>query len=182
MKDVTFSQAFTYPFNRAKGLLNGFWLLLPVLGWLALFGYTIRIHQGFIKGKFKETPKMKFWDDFKFGIAMFFKIIPLLIFIGALSILGEMNDILYVIFLLFVLLMVPILGMNFIRKETVASSFEFRKTEGVFTNFFEYLVAWVQSLVLGIIFLVFSIVLVGIPAGMYTKNIFFANFYRKFCL
>jgi hypothetical protein len=39
-----------------------------------------------------------------------------------------------------------------------------------------------KSLALQLIFLVMIIVLVGIPAGAFTKNIFIADFYRRHCM
>ncbi|MFH0857893.1 MAG: hypothetical protein V1848_04055, partial [Candidatus Magasanikbacteria bacterium] len=57
---LDFKVGFKYPFNRAKGMLNIFWIFLPIVGWFALGGYTVRIVQGFIRGEYKELPTMKF--------------------------------------------------------------------------------------------------------------------------
>ena len=71
--------------------------------------------------------------------------------------------------------------MNFFKKETIESLFEFKKVNAVFDNFMEYIVVVLKSIALQIIFLIMIIVLVGIPAGSFTKNIFFADFYGKYC-
>jgi hypothetical protein len=39
--------------------------------------------------------------------------------------------------------------------------------------------AILKSILLSLIFLVMIIILVGIPAGTFTKNIFLADFYRR---
>ena len=41
MKNLTFGEAFKYPFNRWKGMLNILWVLLPIFGWFALGGYGV---------------------------------------------------------------------------------------------------------------------------------------------
>ncbi len=65
MNELDFNTAFKFPFNRAKGLWNIFWFLLPIFGWFALAGYTIRIVQGFLKGSFKQLPFFKLADKVK---------------------------------------------------------------------------------------------------------------------
>ena len=61
MAIIDFKTAFYYPFNRPIGLLNILWVLLPIIGWFALFGYTIVIIKHFIKGDFKELPEFGFF-------------------------------------------------------------------------------------------------------------------------
>jgi hypothetical protein len=74
---------------------------------------------------------------------------------------------------------VPILSINFFNKETIASFFEFGVLDSVFNNLGDYIIAILKSILLSIIFIVMSIVLIGIPAGAFTKNIFLADFYRR---
>lgn len=74
---------------------------------------------------------------------------------------------------------VPILTINFFYKETVAAYFEFSKINYVFVYFKDYLLAVLKSIGLGIIFLLLILVLVGLPAGTFTKNIFLADFYGR---
>jgi len=177
---LDFGSAFSYPFNRAKGMLNVLWLLLPIFGWFALSGYGVRIVQGFIRGKFKELPLFSFGSDMKLGFFMFLKSIPFvfayMIFYYVLEFIPVLGDIAGLVISFFV---VPILGINFIRKESVASFFEFEIVSVVFENLGEYVVALLKSIALFIVFLFMIIVLVGIPGGIFTNNIFLADFYRR---
>lgn len=181
---IDFGYAFKYPFRRAKGLWNGLWLLLPIIGWFALYGYTVRIVQNFVKGDFKELPVLSFGSDLGKGFWMFLKMIPFMALImiinfGIETTMPENAGI--AVSILLSLIIVPILTINFLVKETVAAYFEFGKLNAVFKNFGEYLLAVVKSFVMGMIFAIMALILVGIPAHMFTKNIFFADFYRRFC-
>jgi len=73
----------------------------------------------------------------------------------------------------------PMLFMNFLRKESIESLFEFRVLRPVVDNLGDYLMALLKSLGLLVIFLLMSIVLIGIPALAFTKNLFIADFYRR---
>ncbi|MFH1455820.1 MAG: DUF4013 domain-containing protein [archaeon] len=187
MAKLDFKKAFKYPFNRPKGLLNILWILLPIIGWFAIGGYSIRIVQEFCKGKFKKLPIFKFKSDLKLGFFMFLKALPFVIvyaiFISVVGlvveVLGLNEGVLSLVDLLLQLLIVPMLTINFFNKQTIESFFEFRIIKSVFNNFGDYLLALGQSILLGIIFLIMIIVLVGIPAGAFTKNIFLADFYRR---
>jgi hypothetical protein len=180
MAILNFKTAFNYPFNRAKGMWNILWFLLPILGWFALGGYGVRIIQEFSKGKFKKLPLFKFKSDLKLGFFMFLKAIPFLIaygiFIGILSI---VNPSLMLVRIFMEIFVIPILAIHFMNKQTVASFFEFNILKPVFTNLGDYIMALLKSLLLGVVFFVMSIILVGIPAGQFTKNIFLADFYRR---
>lgn len=180
---ITFEKAFKYPFNRPKGLLNALWLLLPIFGWFAYGGYVVRIIKEFLAGKFNKTPEFSFESDMKKGFWIFLKALPFFIaFLLVTSILGYVHFGLSFIFeLFFGIFVIPILFINLINKESVEATFEFNKINVVFDNLSEYIVVILKSFALGIIFLALSIVLVGIPAGSYTKNIFIADFYRKYC-
>jgi len=181
MANLNFKTAFKYPFNRAKGMLNILWILLPIIGWLALGGYTIRIVQGFSKGKFKKLPTMKFSSDFTLGFFMFIKALPFIIAyaagMGLLMIVSPWIRGLTQFFVGF--FVVPILTINFMNKQTVGSFFEFRILSSVFDNLGDYIVTMLKSVLLQIVFALMIIILVGLPAGMFTKNIFLADFYRR---
>lgn len=178
---VGFKTAFKYPFNRPKGMLNILWVLLPIIGWFALMGYAIRIVKNFINNDFKELPLFNLGDDFKFGFFMFIKMLPLIIVIivinWALTPLKGTGTFVSILINLFV---VPMLIINFFNKETVNSSFEFGKVKPVFENFGDYIIAILKSIGLAIIFIIMIVILVGIPAHSFTKNLFLADFYRRF--
>jgi len=177
---LEFNTAFKYSFNRPMGMFNILWMFVPIIGWFALGGYGVRITQEFLKGKFKELPEMNFGEDLKLGWFMFLKAIPFFIayIIASMILVGIEPNFTFVTFL-FNLLVFPILTINFIKKMTIESFFEFKVAKAVFQNFEDYLMALLKSIGLGIIFLLMYIVLVGIPAGQFTKNIFFADFYRR---
>jgi len=178
---LDFKVAFGYPFKRAKGMWNILWLLFPIFGWFALGGYSVRIVKEFCDGKFKKLPVMKFKSDMKFGFFMFLKAIPfMLAYVIVTSILGAISYSLggLVEFLLAVFV-VPMLAINFMKKETIESFFEFDVLRPIVDNFKDYVVTVLKSIGLAIIFFVMIIVLVGIPASVFTKNIFLADFYRR---
>jgi hypothetical protein len=178
---LNFKTAFKYPFNRAKGMWNILWLLLPIIGWLVLGGYGIRIVQEFSKGKFKQLPILSFKSDLKLGFFMFLKSLPfVIVYVIILIILTVINPWLRgVIQVLLSIFVVPILIINFLNKETVSSLFEFKILKSVFTNLGDYVIAMLKSILLGLVFLLMIVILVGIPAGSFTKNIFMADFYRR---
>lgn len=181
MKPLKFKTAFDYPFGRAKGMWNIFWLLLPIIGWFALGGYGIRIIKEFTKGKFKKLPIFKFSSDLKLGFFMFLKAIPFIlaymIVIVIFTAFGPFFEGLIRFLLEF--LIVPVLTINFFVKETVSSYFEFKKLKYVFSYFLEYLIVILKSILLFLVFLVMSVILVGIPANVFTQHIFIADFYRR---
>jgi len=178
---LDFGVAFKYPFNRAKGMLNIFWIFLPIVGWFALMGYSVRIIQGFTRGEFKELPVMKFEEDFSLGLMMFLKSLPFIIaymiIIGILT--GINKNLGNLVNFLLAFLLIPLLSINFFKKETVASFFEFDILKHVFANFGDYVLTLLKCLGIALIFGVLSLVLVGIPAGQFTKSIFLADFYRR---
>lgn len=188
-KRLMFNDAFRYPFNRAKGMLNILWILLPIIGWFALGGYTIRIVQEQTKLKFKELPKFKFKKDLKLGASMFLKAIPFVFFMMMaffilfmpLTFLNSSASSVIEFFIraFLELIIMPILVINFLNKMTVASFFEFKILKHVFGNFNEYAIAMGKTILLGIIFFFMSIILVGIPANAFTQNIFMAEFYKR---
>jgi hypothetical protein len=179
---LDFGSAFSYPFNRYKGMLNILWIFLPIFGWFALGGYGVRIVKGFLEGKFKELPFFSFSSDMKLGFFMFVKALPF--FIAYVFVFGILDAITQgfssLLEFLFVIFVMPVLTINFFRKETVVSYFEFDLIKIVFKNFGEYMIALLKSIGLYLIFFIMIIILVGIPALAFTFYIFFAEFYRRY--
>jgi len=64
-------------------------------------------------------------------------------------------------------------------KGTVRSFFEFRIIKAVFSNFEDYVMAILKSILLIFIFLLMTVILVGFPAVSFIKNIFLVDFYRR---
>jgi len=179
--ELSFKEAFLFPFNRLKGMLNILWILLPIIGWFLLIGYYVKIINQFLKGNFKKLPKLES-GDFKIGFFMFLKGIPFIIFlmliVGIFNYLFERNIAMIIVDLI-LLFTFPILSINFIKKQTVSSFFEFNLIKFVFFNFFDYIITIIKSIILGILWIFLILFLVGIPGLQFTKNIFFADFYRR---
>ena len=182
MKSLDFKTAFKYPFNKASRMWNILWVFVPVVGWLVLIGYNIRIIKEFVQGKFKKLPKLNFSDDLELGFFMFIKAVPfIVVYVTLNGILKDANSFFSGIVNLFLaFFVVPMLTINFFVKETIASSFEFKILDSVFNNLKDYLLTLLNCFLIGITFLVMWVVLVGIPAGIFTKNIFLADFYRRY--
>ena len=178
---VDFKAGFGYPFKRAKGLLNILWVFLPIFGWFALGGYSIRIVKEFCDGKFKKLPVMKFKSDMKFGFFMFLKAIPfVLAYVVATSVLSAISRPLGgVVEFVLAIFVVPMLAVNFMKKETIESFFEFEVLRAVVDNFKDYVIVVLKSILLALIFIAMMIVLVGFPAIAFGRNIFLADFYRR---
>ena len=75
--------------------------------------------------------------------------------------------------------MIPILVVNFFRKQTIESFFEFDMLNVVRNNLEDYVVTIFKQYALVIVFAVLSIVLIGIPVMIFTSSIFIANFYGR---
>jgi hypothetical protein len=104
-------------------------------------------------------------------------IIIYIIIISAVNYVSETFGLLFN--LLLSVFIVPILQVNFYRKQTIKSYFEFDILNIVKDNLGSYVVVILKQYVLTIIFLILSIVLIGIPALFFTNTIFIANFYGK---
>jgi len=183
MATLSFPQAFKYPFKRWVGLLNILWLLVPIYGWFLLIGYRVRILAEFLQGKYTKLPKIQHGKDFKLGWVMFWKAVPgILVLIVANLLLTDFSRRHGPswVFILLAILVVPVLALNFIKKRTVASCFEFDLVRIVFKNFGDYLVALLKDFALTLVFIVMIVILVGFPSLAYTKMIFMTEWFRKY--
>lgn len=181
MEILDFKTAFKYPLNRPVGMLNILWLFVPIFGWFALWGYAAVIIRGFLKGEFRELPLLDFVPHMKLGFYLFVRYIPFMLAYGVVSaILGSFESS-FIAFAQFIaeLFLLPLVCVNFMYKGTVASSFEFSLVKVVFDDLGEYCIVLGKSFALGFIYLVMSIILIGIPAGAFTNSIFLADFYRR---
>ena len=182
MESLEFKKAFKYPFNRLKGLLNVLWIFVPIFGWFALFGYVVRIVNEFVEGKFEELPKMQFMENMKLGFMMFLKSIPfmivyMIIIIGVDAVNTNLSAVINMIISWFVM---PLLSINFMKKKTIGSYFEFSVLSAIKDYFADYIVMLLKTFAITIVFAIMMIVLVGIPAIMFTSTIFYADFYRRY--
>ena len=188
MAELNFKKAFSYPFNRPKGLLNILWVLFPIFGWFALVGYLVRIIKGYVNNKFKQLPIFDFKNDISLGFFMFLKSLPFMILYMVVISFPQLfltitnNSGQWVFHLLrgaLDFLVFPVIYINFVNKQTVGSFFEFKIVKSVFRNFKDYVFVMIKSLGLSLIFLLMAFIIVGIPAILFTSYIFIADFYRR---
>jgi hypothetical protein len=182
MDDITFLEALKFPFKVPARLLYALLLLIPIVGFLILFGYIVRLVNEFIEGKYEGPIKIDYIEDLKLGLIAFVKLIPLyiahLIIVGSIMYvsmtLGELVNFLLAFFIL------PILVVNFMRKQTIGSAFEFQVLNVVRDNPGDYIITMLKQIAIAFIFMILSFVLIGIPALIFTNSIFIANFYGKY--
>jgi len=182
IENISLSDAFRYPFKKPKRLLYALLLLIPIFGWLILFGYLVRLINEFIEGRYEGPIKLNIIDDMSLGFTIFLKSLPFIIvyviLISAVNYASETFGIL--LNLLLSIFVIPILQVNFYRKQTIKSYFEFDVLNIVKDNLGSYVAVILKQYALTIIFLILSIVLIGIPAMLFTDTIFVANFYGKY--
>jgi len=181
METISFSDAFKYPFRTPKRLLYVLWLFIPVIGWLILFGYGVRLVNEFIEGRYEGLIKLDFMEDLKLGFITFLKALPFyILYIAIVFAATFVNETLgNLVNFLLGFFVVPILVVNFFRKQTIESFFEFQLLDIVRGNLGDYIIAVLKQYALIIIFAILSIVLIGIPAIFFTNSIFIANLYGR---
>jgi hypothetical protein len=182
IETLSFSDAFKYPFKTPTRLIYALLLLIPILGWLVLFGYVVRLINEFIEGRYEGLIKLEIIEDLKLGFITFLKALPFYIaYIIVISIASYISASLGgLISFLLAFFVVPILMVNFFRKQTIESFFEFDLLNVVKDNLGDYIMTVLKQIALTIIFLILSIILIGIPALYFTSSIFVANFYRNY--
>lgn len=185
MAYLSLKQGIKFPWQKPRRLLYALWILVPIFGWFAMAGFGVKIIKNLVKGKNKEVPEFgKFWENFLNGCIIILKIIPLLIVITIcdwlLIKIPLLGTLLYIMFVLLTLLLVPYLFVNLVVTWQVEESFNVKKAWSVITkNLKDYLIAYLKSFAYGIIYILLSIILIGIPCNMYGKYYFFSDFYRK---
>lgn len=181
IETISFSDALKFPFKTPVRLLYVLWLIIPILGWLVLFGYVVRLINEFIDGNYEGLIKLEFVDDLKLGAGMFVKALPFyVLYFIVLSAVIYLNDALGTLIQLLAIFIVPLLAVNFFRKQTISSFFEFDVLNVAKDNLGEYITTVIKQIILSIIFAILSIIIIGIPAFYFTSSIFIANFYGKF--
>lgn len=176
---LDFQTGLKYPWGKPKRLFYILWILIPIIGWLALIGYAKKIINMIVKGKTKELPEFgSFADNLTKGFMIIIMLIPLLIVFFLISYIPQIGITLTILFGLF---LVPWLFINLMEKYTVAATFEWGEAVNVvFGNFSDYVVTLIKSIGYSIIYGLLSLILVGIPCQFFGKNIFFADFYARY--
>ena len=182
IETLSLSDAFKYPFKTPTRLLYALLLLIPILGWLVLFGYVVRLVNEFIEGRYEGPIKLEIMDDLKLGIITFVKALPFYIaYIIVISIASYISASLgSLVSFLLAFFVVPILMVNFFRKQTIESFFEFDLLNVVKDNLGDYIMTMLKQYAVTIVFLILSIILIGIPGLCFTSSIFVANFYGNY--
>jgi hypothetical protein len=180
IETLSLSDAFKYPFKAPKKLLYALLLLIPILGWLVLSGYIVRLINEFVEGRYEEPIDLDLIEDLKLGTITFLKALPFYIAYSIIIfVLSYISPTLgSLINLLFAVFVIPILAVNFFRKQTIESFFEFDILNAVKDNLGDYIVTVLKQYLITIVFLILSIILIGIPAMIFTNSIFIAGFYR----
>jgi hypothetical protein len=182
IETISLSDAFKYPFKAPKKLLYALLLLIPILGWLVLFGYIVRLINEFVDGRYEEPIDLDLIEDLKLGTITFLKALPFyiaysIVIFAATYISATLGSLVNLLFAIFV---IPVLAVNFFRKQTIESFFEFDILNVVKDNLGDYVVAVLKQYVITIAFAILSIILIGIPAMIFTNSILIANFYRNY--
>ncbi|MDQ1276418.1 MAG: hypothetical protein QG610_1996 [Euryarchaeota archaeon] len=181
IETISFSDALKFPFKKPKRLLYGLMVLIPILGWFVLFGYIARLINEFVEGRYEGLIKLDIIEDLKLGFVIFLKALPFFIILLIVQYaISQVNETLgLLVSLLLSLFVRPILEINFYRKQTIKSFFEFGTLHVVKDDFGDYIITILKQIALGIVFLILSLVLIGIPAFLFTQVIFIANFYGR---
>jgi len=179
VETLTFSDAFKYPFKTPMRLSYALLLLIPIFGWLLLIGYIIRLINEFIEGRYEGLIKLDIMGDLKLGIIIFVKSLPFyIVYTIVLSVVNYFSPTLRILVsLLLGFFIIPIIMVNFYRKQTINSYFEFCILNIVKDHLGDYIMVILKQYALIILFLILSIVLIGIPGLLFTSSIFIANFY-----
>ncbi|MFC1723664.1 hypothetical protein ACFL0V_05985 [Nanoarchaeota archaeon] len=178
MKYISLSDGLRFPWGRPGRLWNILWLFVPIFGWLALIGYGVTIIKSIVKGDTKKLPAMEgFWEHNKIGFMYIIRLIPIYVII---YLLGRIPFIGVVVSLCANLFFLPYLAMNVAMKEKLSASFEFMNVWNALTkDFVGYIVALLKGIVYALVYVLASIILIGIPCLMLGSQVFMANWFSK---
>ena len=179
---ATIGEALKYPFANFKRVFNYWWLLVPIWGWFVVPGYFIRVINELVKGNTKELPAIRpFAGLFRTG---FFVMVTGLI-IGIVAWLFMLIPLVGWIAYAYLVLIAPLMIFQFAEQGKIRDGLNVvRASKTVFASFGRYLVAYVKTIVVGIIFLVASILIitliVTLPAMNFSQYYFFAEYYKQY--
>ena len=180
-KVVSITDAVKYPFDNFKRLFNFYYVLIPILGFIALLGYCVKTIQSIMKRMDEELPEFgSFADNLRLGfpLAIILLIIAfVLFFLYFVPTLG-------LIVLIYFVIIAPILIMQHAQKGTIASGLDIiEATHMAATNFVDYIITYLKVLIVSVIFLIASIpivtLIVTVPASSFSKLLLFTDFYRR---
>ncbi|MBW3002439.1 DUF4013 domain-containing protein [Candidatus Woesearchaeota archaeon] len=174
--------AIKYPWAKMQRAF-WFWLMLiPIFGWFPLYGYMLDFMQNIVKGADKELPKFKnYWN--LFGQGFFYLVFALIV--GVIVQIAIRIPIVGWIIYLYIVLIVPILAINYAVKRRFGAFFDIGlATKMVFGHFGSYIVMILKTIVTGLFWLLCSIPIITLiwtlPAMQFSSGFLLAQFYRKF--
>jgi len=177
-KISTFSDGLRYPWGVPKRLWNILWALIPVLGWLALIGYSQNIIRAIVAGNKKDLPEfISFGENLRKGFLLFVKMLPLVLayfFITTIPVIGGIAGFVAVVFFM------PYLIINLFITDDFGESFNIKKVwDNVFNNLEEYLIAYLKMIGFTLVYGILLIILIGIPCLQFGCWFFLAEFYTN---
>lgn len=186
---ATIKSALKYPFAKFGRLFYWLWIFLPIIGWLALAGYNLRIIKDILKGNHKEVPKFgPFWDNCRLGLYAFVVGIAVGLVTAGFSFLqmpmGIAGSVIYFAVAIYVGLISPIMVIQLAETESISKAFDVvRAHKIVFKNFRKYIIVMLQQFVVSLVLLLASIPVITLiftlPAISYSKQYLYSRFYAE---
>jgi len=177
---ASIKEALKYPFANFARLFNYWWVLIPIWGWFVASGYGLRVNEQIIKGKDKELPAIRPFDGlFKEGFFLFVVMIVLQIALFVVMLVPILGWIGYVYYIL----IVPILLAQIAVTKKIEDGLNIvDASKVVFNNFGEWMVTFLKSLVVMIVWLLASIpiitLVITIPAMSWSQSYLWAHYYK----
>ena len=178
--------AISFAFQRFGRLFYWLWMLLPIVGWFAFYGYTVTLIRELASGKAKEAPLFgSFGENFKTG---FFYFVFSVIFTALLMLFTLIPGIGVLLYILGVLIF-PILLIQFSLARNYAdmlgNGFDVpRAVRLIAGNLGAYIILLLKMILIGIIAVLASLPLITIlityPAYMYATQFLLVDFFRKY--
>jgi hypothetical protein len=178
MNKENFVEGLKYPWNKPSRLWNILWILIPIIGYLAIMGYVKKVIVELAKGNKKELPKFgKFWDNLSVGFMLFVYMIPTYVVLWIISEIPFIGRIAYFLVAIFVL---PWLMINLYVKGEFNALWDLKGVyEAVTSRFMEYVIALLKTIGFMFIYGIASIVLIGIPCLTFGSMYYLTDFYKK---
>ncbi|MBU4502008.1 MAG: DUF4013 domain-containing protein [Nanoarchaeota archaeon] len=174
----TFKAGLKYPWGNPKRLWNVLWVLIPIIGWLALLGYCQSIVRAIVAGNKTGLPEfVGFGDNLKRGFILFVKILPLMI---AYNLVYSIPGIGFLTGFIAEVFFIPYLVINLFVTDKFEESFNLKKTwNAVFNNLGDYFTAYLKTIGFVILYGLLSIILIGFPGFLFGQLFFLVEFYRN---
>lgn len=188
------ARMFRYPWEQWTRIFNFWWVLIPILGWFALMGYTKKIINELLAGNNKELPKFgSFGENMKTGFFFFVYTLVLGIVLGIVfMILGFvfglipfLGQIIMILIQLYAGFMASLMVMDYVKKGNFAAGWDIAGVNKVIINNIEEAVMTIlKTLIVVIGYLLASVlivtIVVTIPAAVLSSYYLYAEFYNKF--